>query len=158
MKSDIEQELVEGCWRQDRSAQRQLYELTSEKIHRLMLRMTRNADDAFDLAQDTYLRAFARMDRFDGRSSLATWLYRIAINCCKDWVKQAHNARRGWKDEVWWSERSTGDGLFTSSARTESMIEQREAKDFLQAALERLRPEFRSALVLREIEGMERPA
>ncbi len=131
-----------------------IYQRYRTRIYRLVHAYANDPDDAEDVTQLVFIRAYGAIHLFRGHSGLYTWLYRIAINCCKDWVKQAHNARRGWKDEVWWSERSTGDGLFTSSARTESMIEQREAKDFLQAALERLRPEFRSALVLREIEGM----
>ena len=75
-----ERELVELCRRGDRQAQRALYDQTAEAIYRLALRMTRNADDAFDVAQDTYVRAFTRIEQFDGRSSLATWLHRIAVN------------------------------------------------------------------------------
>ena len=93
MKSDIERELVQACRRQDRSAQRQLYELTSEKIYRLMLRMTRNADDAFDLTQDAYVRVFTQIEQFDGRSSLATWVYRIAVNLALQFLRRVRTGR-----------------------------------------------------------------
>lgn len=75
-----ESELVERCRSADREAQRQLYEQTSSRVYRLLLRMTRNEDAAFDLSQDTYVRAFSRIAQFNGESSLATWLYRIAVN------------------------------------------------------------------------------
>ena len=74
-----ESELVDGCRKGEREAQRELYARTCERIYALLLRMTRHPEDAFDLAQDTYLRAFARIGQFDGRSSLATWLYSIAV-------------------------------------------------------------------------------
>ncbi len=90
---DTEQALVEACRRQDRSAQRQLYDLTSEKIYRLMLRMTRNADDAFDLTQDAYVRVFTQIEQFDGRSSLATWVYRIAVNQALQFLRRARTGR-----------------------------------------------------------------
>ena len=93
MKSDIERELVEACRRQDRSAQRQLYDLTSENIYRLILRMTRNADDAFDLTQDAYVRVFTQIEQFDGRSSLATWVYRIAVNQALQFLRRARTGR-----------------------------------------------------------------
>jgi len=93
VKSDLERELVEGCRRQDRSAQRQLYDLTSEKIHRLMLRMTRNAEDAFDLTQDAYVRVFTQIEQFDGRSSVATWIYRIAVNQALQFLRRARTGR-----------------------------------------------------------------
>jgi RNA polymerase sigma-70 factor (ECF subfamily) len=75
-----DQELLEGCRRRDRQAQRELFLRTSERIHRLLLRITGRAEDASDIAQDTYVRAFANIAQFDGKSSLATWLYRIAVN------------------------------------------------------------------------------
>ena len=75
-----ESELVERCRNGDRGAQHEVYARTSQPIYRLLLRMTGNPDDALDLAQETYLRAFAQMHRFDGRSALGTWLYRIAVN------------------------------------------------------------------------------
>lgn len=74
-----ESEILEGCRRGDRDAQRALYDRTADRVHRLMLRMTRNADDAADLTQQTYLRAFSCIAQFDGRAALATWLYRIAV-------------------------------------------------------------------------------
>lgn len=72
--------LIDGCRRGDRDAQHQLYERYGEQIHRLTLRLTRNAQDAFDLTQETFIRAFQRISAFDGRSDVGTWLYRIATN------------------------------------------------------------------------------
>ncbi len=85
--------MVEGCRRHDRSAQRQLYDLTSEKIYRLMLRMTRNTDDAFDLTQDAFVRVFTQIDQFDGRSSVGTWVYRIAVNQALQFLRRARTGR-----------------------------------------------------------------
>jgi len=83
-----DQELAQRCRDGDRQARRTLYDRTADRIYRLALRMTRNPDDAFDLAQETYLRAFTHMDQFDGRSSLATWLYRIALNEVLHFLRQ----------------------------------------------------------------------
>ena len=74
-----ESELVRRCCQGDRAAQRELYDQTSERIYSLLLRMTGNPDDAFDLAQETYIRAFEKIGQFQGRSSVATWIYRIAV-------------------------------------------------------------------------------
>lgn len=75
-----ENELLERCRRGERLAQHQLYIQTSSKIYGLLLRMTRNADDAFDLAQNTFVRVFENIASFDGGSRLTTWMYRIAVN------------------------------------------------------------------------------
>ncbi len=79
-RKKADHELVERFRRGERDAQRELYERTWKRIYRVLLRLTRNVADAFDLTQETYIRAFTHIGQFDGRSSVATWLYRIAIN------------------------------------------------------------------------------
>jgi RNA polymerase sigma-70 factor (ECF subfamily) len=73
-------ELIDGCRRCDRDAQHELYERYGERIYRLTLRLAGNPHDAFDLTQETFIRAFQRISAFDGRSHVGTWLYRIATN------------------------------------------------------------------------------
>lgn len=76
----IDRDLVERCRRGDREAQHEVYSRTAERVYRLVLRIAGHADDAFDIAQETYVRAFTRIAQFDGRSSFPTWLCRIAVN------------------------------------------------------------------------------
>jgi len=76
----IADEIVRNCREGDRDAQRELYARTSDQVYRLLLRMTGNPDDAFDLAQETYLKVFARIQDFEGSSSVQTWIYRVAVN------------------------------------------------------------------------------
>lgn len=83
-----ERQVLEGCRRGERAAQQELYVRTSERIYRVLLKITRDPERAFDLAQETYLKAFSKITQFDGRSSLPTWLYRIAVN------EALHVARR----------------------------------------------------------------
>ncbi|MFQ5461427.1 MAG: RNA polymerase sigma factor [Phycisphaerae bacterium] len=73
-------DLIERCRAGERDARRQLFEQTSVRIYRLLLRMTGNPDDASELTQATYVKGFQRLDQFDGRSAVASWLYRIAVN------------------------------------------------------------------------------
>lgn len=75
-----ENQLVEKCRQGDRDAQRELYALTSDRIYRLLVRMTGNHDDGLDLAQETYIRVFNKIHQFDGQSRIATWVYRVAVN------------------------------------------------------------------------------
>ncbi|GMU82520.1 MAG: sigma-70 family RNA polymerase sigma factor [Phycisphaerales bacterium] len=83
-----EHELVERCKRGDREAQRTLYEQTSQRVFRLLTRMTRSAEIAEDLAQETYLKAFSAIATFDQRSAVHTWLYRIAVNEALQWLRR----------------------------------------------------------------------
>ncbi len=88
-----EQSLIDGARRGDREAQREIYTRTADRIYRLLLRMTRNPDDALEIAQATYLRAFTRISQFDGRSALATWLYGIAVNEGRQFLRRATKRR-----------------------------------------------------------------
>lgn len=137
-----ERELVARCRKGDRDAQQEIYVRTSERIYRLLLRMTHNADDAFDLAQDTYLRAFARMARFDGRSSLATWLYRIAVNEALQFLRRSERVRKNLQAEAV-QDRMTDDG--------ERII----ARLDVEEALTTLSPDDRAILLLRYQEGQD---
>ncbi len=73
-------ELAQCCARGDRQAQRLLYDRCSDRVYRVLWRMTGNQDDALDLAQDTFVRVFEKIHTFDGASGLMTWVYRIAVN------------------------------------------------------------------------------
>jgi RNA polymerase sigma-70 factor, ECF subfamily len=66
--------------RQDREAFAQLVEATSAQIYRLGLRILNDEQDAEDMLQETYIKAFQALPNFEGRSSLKTWLFRIATN------------------------------------------------------------------------------
>ncbi len=87
-------ELIEGCKRGERDAQRATFERYHERIYRLLLRLTRDEHEAFDLVQDTFLRAFDRIGDFEGRSGLGTWLYRIATNEGLQWLRRRRTERR----------------------------------------------------------------
>lgn len=83
-----EHELVARCKSGDRAAQHALYERTSERVFRLLTRMTHSRECAEDLAQETYLKAFAAIATFDERSALNTWLYRITVNEALQWLRR----------------------------------------------------------------------
>jgi RNA polymerase sigma-70 factor (ECF subfamily) len=58
------------------------------KIHDLCYKMLRNYDDARDMAQETFLKAYRKINKFKGRSKFSTWLYRIAVNNCLNYIKK----------------------------------------------------------------------
>lgn len=58
------------------------------KIHDLCYKMVKNYDDARDMAQETFLKAYRNINKFDGRSKFSTWLYRIAVNNCLNFLKR----------------------------------------------------------------------
>jgi RNA polymerase sigma-70 factor (ECF subfamily) len=72
-----------------------VYAQNADRVYRLLLRMTGNADDAFELSQDVFVGVFSKLDRFDARSSLSTWVYQIALNEGRQFLrrKKLHQAK-----------------------------------------------------------------
>lgn len=113
-----------------------------------------NSDDAKDLAQDVFVQAFKGIKSFRNDADFGTWLHRIAVN---QWI----NYQRKNKKVVTFSldePLQTKDGevyreLAASEENISAIIEQGELKEIISKALDRLLPEFKTALILREIEG-----
>ena len=76
----IDRELIARCLAGDADAERALYDAHVDRIYRLVYRMAGDGDLAEDFTQDTFIRAFERLDQFRGDSSLATWLHSIAVS------------------------------------------------------------------------------
>lgn len=90
MKPDIASEmaLVERCRRKDNEAFAILIDAYQNRVYGFVKKMVRNSEDASDIAQEVFIRAYQALDRFDGRSSLRTWLFRIAYNLCIDLARK----------------------------------------------------------------------
>src|SRR5436309_11938639 len=71
----------------DQDAFRVLVDRHSRNIYRLAFRMTGRAEDAEDVVQETFVRAYRQLGRFEARSNFATWLYRIGFNCSIDYMR-----------------------------------------------------------------------
>lgn len=76
--------LIERCRRQDAEAFARIVDAYQNRVYGFIRRMVNDADDATDIAQEVFIRAYQSFGRFDGRSSLRTWLFRIAHNLCVD--------------------------------------------------------------------------
>jgi len=109
-----------------------------------------NQDDALELAQETFIRAFENLSKFESRSSFSTWLYRIAANLAIDfWRREGrHLVLKGEEAESEISRLPSQQGdSFRAASRTE--LGNRLAK-----ALAELTPEHRAVILLREVEGL----
>ena len=79
----------------DSEAFRTLVERHSRAVYRLAHRMTGNAQDAEDVVQDTFLKAYRQLGRFESRANFGTWLHRIAVNCSIDLIRSRPNRETG---------------------------------------------------------------
>jgi RNA polymerase sigma-70 factor, ECF subfamily len=155
----VEDQFIEKLKQGDAAAFEKLVNERSGEIYGLLYRLTENGEEARDLTQETFLRAFQSINHFRGESDLRTWIYRIAIN-------QARNRWRWWRRRrreatVSIDEPEIGGGrlglvatLKSPTARDpEQHTLQNERERALQKALSGLRRVYREAVVLRDIEG-----
>lgn len=150
-----ELELVKKCQRGDLSAFDQLMMLYERKVYSLCYRMSKNADDAADLAQEVFLKTFRALPTFKGQSSFSTWLFRIATNTCLD-----QKRRLAGKPPVSSLDRpiSTEEGeleltLPGNEPNPEDLALQSELQQEIKQLLGKLPGDLRITLVLRDLEG-----
>ncbi|MBZ5610156.1 MAG: sigma-70 family RNA polymerase sigma factor [Acidobacteriia bacterium] len=144
---------VERAQSGDSDAFRLLVEQHSRAIFRLAYRMTGNEEDAEDVVQETFLRAYRQLSRYEARSSFSTWLYRIASNYSLDLIRmrKRHEEKR---------ERGSREDhdLLQSMPETapgpDRILYGSQLKHQVDAALDELSPQERTAFVLRHFEGL----
>lgn len=154
----VETQFIERLKRGDATAFEVLVADRSGEIYGLLFRLTENPEEARDLTQETFLRAFQNIGNFRGDADLRTWIYRIAIN----------QARNRWR---WWRRRKQDatvsldapDGPFGQPLNAtlraegggdpEQQTLARERERALRSALTTLGSAYREAVVLRDIEG-----
>jgi RNA polymerase sigma-70 factor (ECF subfamily) len=134
----------------DKDAFRVLVERHSRSIFRLAYRITGREQDAEDLVQDTLLRAFQQLDRFEARSSFGTWLYRIAVNCSLDLLRK----RRPREESLDSSDSESEVLRIANGPLPDRLVFSTEVQGRIEAALNRLTPVERAAFVLRHFEEM----
>ena len=95
-----DEELVASARQGERRAFEELVERHKRKAYHIAFNFTRDAEDAKDLSQDAFLKAFTNLKNFDGRSSFYTWFYRILVNLCLDYKRRNKRAPAAEFDET----------------------------------------------------------
>ena len=136
--------------RGDSEAFRELVERHSRSVFRLAFRMTGNEHDAEDVVQESFLRAYKQLGRFESRANFGTWLYRITANCAVD-LMRARQARH----DVSRAESLDADvhQPTTDTPGPDRMAQSAEIERTVQGALSSLSPLERAAFTLRHYEG-----
>jgi RNA polymerase sigma-70 factor, ECF subfamily len=140
--------LVERCRQGDLTAFEQVYRVHSGRLYNVAFRMLGNPTDAEDLLQEIFLAAHRKLDTFRGDSALGTWLYRLAVNLCLDYLR----SRTGRAIQV--TDALEDDNVLTD-APSRGLAEQVVSRMDLERALTHLPEGCRMAFVLHDIEGLE---
>lgn len=127
------------------------------RIYGMIRQMVKNDADAWDLSQESFIKAWKALPRFEAKAKFSTWLYRIAHNTVYDWLRRRRPESGGeLNDEVFGEDRIDPASLTTPSTdrRPDESLEGDELRDKIEAALEKLSPEHREAVVLKDAHGL----
>ena len=149
-----DRELLEQAKRGSEDAFAQLVLDNQNRVYSLALRLTGDREEAADLAQEAFVRAWQGLPGFQGESSFATWLYRLTTNVCIDYLRR--QKRREGVERPAPLEDGEGTRIEPAdwSQEPHRQLEQRERSQALDRALDRLPEHHRRPLMLRELSGL----
>ena len=158
LRPSVDIQFLESLRRGDAAAFERLVSERSGDVYALLYRLTADAEEARDLTQETFLRAFQSISRFRGEANLKTWLYRIAINQARNRWRWWRRRRRDATVSLDGSDRPDEQAL-TVRLRNEAAVDPEqetlahEREQQLREALLGLRRSYREAVILRDVEG-----
>ena len=152
---EIDQLLVDRAQAGDKQAFEQLVAKYQRKLARLLSRFVRDQAEVEDVAQEAFIKAYRALPAFRGESAFYTWLYRIGINTAKNYlVAQGRRAPTSTEFDVQDAESFEDAGQLRDINTPESLLQSKQVGETINAAMDGLPEELRSAIVLREIDGL----
>ena len=147
-----DEELVARSRTGDAESFNQLISRWERPIYALAYRVIGREEDARDVTQETFLRAFRGLAAFKGQAKFSSWLYRIALNLCRDWIRRKKRSPIATLPEDVELEDLASDTGPTETV--EDLVSRRELSELVEAAMARLPEEQRTAIILKEYHGM----
>lgn len=150
-----EREIIQKVLSGDTEAFEALVLEHQNKVYSLALRMVGNEEDALDMAQEAFIRAFNSLSGFRGDSKFSVWLYRLTSNICIDFIRSRAKKRTV---SMTWTDEEGGDAgeleIPDETWSPETQLERRMTRESVQRGLDSLSPQYREILLLREINGL----
>src|SRR4029078_5975731 len=158
-QSDVsELDLVKRCQAGDTEAFDELVTRYRTRVFGMIYNMVHSEQDAWDLAQDSFIKAWKSIKRFRGQSSFYTWIYRIVMNVPIDWLrkKQVKAGGAEFDDAIQLKEvEPASKTVPKADALPSENLEQREIRAEIDKAIAQLSPEHRAVILMKEIDGMQ---
>ena len=152
---DLDWAIVQRVQNGEVSAFNQLVQKYRKPLFSIIYNMTGNREDATDIAQEAFIKAFQSIKQFRGQASFYTWLYRIAVNSSITFIKKAKKQRFINYETI--DDTAVSHEIleyFTAKTKTEKGALLKELQEKLNEALQKLSPKHRIVVILREVEGM----
>jgi len=150
----VDQALVERVQRGDKTAFDVLVRKYQHKIVKLISRYVRDQSEVYDVAQESFIKAYRALPNFRGDSAFYTWMYRIAINTAKNYLVAQGRRLPNVDIEAQEAEQFEGESYLKDYATPEHMLLRDEVESTIYSAIDQLPQDLRTAITLREIEGM----
>ena len=150
-----EQDLIARCQQGDLTAYEPLVTKYRERIYAQAFNLTRNADDAYDLCQETFVKAWKSLKNFRGQSSFYTWLYRITTNLGIDLIRSREKNPMTPFDDAIEKVETEENKPFAHQQLPSDDVLRKELGAAIDAAIRKLTPEHREVILLREFEGLD---
>ncbi len=159
LDESTERRFVERLQKHDERAFNELVEAYSPRVYRLVARMLGRREDAEDMAQEVFVQVFKGIGQFRGDSKLGTWIYRVAINLCKNrskYLSRRQDDKQDALDAV--ADRQPlhqAKGVTSGQInRPDHMVEGMQIEAIMRKCIAELDPDFREALILRDVENL----
>jgi len=149
-----EAEIIALAKKGDHKAQSLLVNRYSSRVYNLALRILHNREEAEDVLQDTFLTVIKKLDMFDGRSSLFTWIYRIATNSALMTLRKKKIRRNNIKSNDFDPEQQQIENLIDWSQDPTMSLDNDEIRKHIENAMNTLKEKYRTVFILRDIEGL----
>src|SRR6516164_9615750 len=153
-----ELDLVKGCQKGDSRAFDELVMRYRTRVFGMIYNMVHNEQDAWDLAQDSFVKAWKSIDRFRGKSSFYTWIYRIVMNVTIDWLRKREVKAGGaeFNDAIQLRQIDPASKTVPKAdPLPHQRLEQHEIRARIDHAVSQLSPEHRAVILMKEIEEMQ---
>lgn len=125
------------------------------KVYGMCHHLLQNEQDAWDIAQEAFIKAWRALPSFKLDSSFYTWLYRIVHNCSYDWLRKRRIQGDGeFDDEIHRDVAAGAEAVPRGAHRPDQALKNKELGMRITAAIEQLSPEHREVVLLREVEGL----
>ncbi len=154
-KIDLDEQLVIACQKGHWEAFESLVARYERKIYSLAFRLSGNAEDANDLAQETFVRLYRSLHTFRGQSAFSTWLYRIATNVCLDELRRRQRHPTISLDTPMETDEGQMDrDVVDLTELPETVYENKELQEVVQRLIAELSEDHRTVLLLRDFESL----
>jgi RNA polymerase sigma-70 factor (ECF subfamily) len=149
---------VERLVARDESAFNELVQLYERRVFALVFRMLGHRQEAEEITQDVFVQVFRSIDQFRGDSKLSTWLFRVAVNLCKNRIK--YHGRRGGTQQDY---DAIAEGTTSADARgvsvgtverPDDLVAGIQLEQIVRAAITRVDADFRGLVILRDVEDL----